>query len=182
MTGPLSRLAAGDAGAVEACLDEFGGLVWSLARRLTPSPADAEDAVQEIFLEIWQKADRYDPSKASEKTFVAMIARRRLIDRLRHADRRPKLQQMPEIGLDPADDSHERLEQRADVRVARQLLGQLRPDQRKAIELSVCFGMSHREISETLEIPIGTVKSHIFRGLAAVRDLVQAGEPLGNPS
>ena len=75
----LNRIAAGDPDAVQECLDQFGGLVWSLARRLTSSESDAEDAVQEIFVEIWRKAERYDPSIASESTFIAMLARRRLI-------------------------------------------------------------------------------------------------------
>mgnify|MGYP001805067540 FL=1 len=68
----LERIAAGEQRAVNACLDQYGGLVWSLARRLSPNDNDAEDAVQEIFVEIWRHADRFDPSKASEATFVAM--------------------------------------------------------------------------------------------------------------
>ena len=66
---------------MQACMDRFGGLVWSLARRVTRSTAEADDAVQEIFVDLWRSASRFDPSIANETTFVAMIARRRLIDR-----------------------------------------------------------------------------------------------------
>jgi len=71
-----------------ACLDSFGPLVWSLARKYTPTQADAEDAVQDIFLDLWRSASRYDPERSSEPAFVAMIARRRLVDLRRRRARR----------------------------------------------------------------------------------------------
>src|SRR5215813_10857739 len=83
----LARVAGGDPGAVRDCLARYGGLVWSIARRF--EGGDAEDAVQEIFLDLWRSAARFDPQIASEPAFVAMIARRRLIDRRRTRQRRP---------------------------------------------------------------------------------------------
>src|SRR5436190_14026687 len=88
----LGRVAAGDEAAVRECLARYGGLVWSIARRFEPS--DAEDAVQEIFLDLWKSAARFDRAVASETAFVAMIARRRLIDRRRTRGRRPTLDAM----------------------------------------------------------------------------------------
>ena len=79
----LQSVADGNAAAVDECLGKYGGLVWSLARRLCPRHEDAEDAVQEIFVEIWRNAAKFDPEIASEATYVTMIARRRLIDRYR---------------------------------------------------------------------------------------------------
>ncbi len=86
----LPRIAAGDPDAVQACIRRYGGLVWSLALRMSRSREDAEDAVQEIFISLWKSADRFDPSRATEVTFIAMVARRRLIDRRRAAQRRPE--------------------------------------------------------------------------------------------
>src|ERR1043165_482447 len=83
----LARVAGGDPRAVRDCIARYGGLVWSIARRF--EGADAEDAVQEIFLDLWKSAARFDPQIASEPAFVAMIARRRLIDRRRTRRRRP---------------------------------------------------------------------------------------------
>src|SRR5215813_5986353 len=83
----LARVASGDRGAVRDCIARYGGLVWSIARRF--EGADAEDAVQEIFLDLWKSAARFDPRIASESAFVAMITRRRLIDRRRTRRRRP---------------------------------------------------------------------------------------------
>ncbi len=165
----LGRIAAGDSSAVQDCIDEYGGLVWSIARDLTRTAADAEDAVQEVFLSVWKNAGRFDAAKASEKTFIAMIARRRLIDSLRKAGRRPQLVAMPENGPDPADNSHLATQLGAEALVAKELLQGLRPEQRQVIELSVYQGMSHSEISSATQIPIGTVKSHIWRGLNSVR-------------
>ncbi|HTK36951.1 MAG TPA: sigma-70 family RNA polymerase sigma factor, partial [Pyrinomonadaceae bacterium] len=79
----LQRIAAGDRTAVQDCLDTYGGLVWSIARKMLRSNEDTEDAVQEIFVDIWKNAERYDDAQSSETTFIAMIARRRLIDRIR---------------------------------------------------------------------------------------------------
>ena len=80
----LDKVAAARLGAVEQCLTHYGSLVWSLARRGSPTVGDAADAVQEIFTDLWRAAPRFDPRREpSEPTFPAMIARRRLIDRHR---------------------------------------------------------------------------------------------------
>jgi RNA polymerase sigma-70 factor (ECF subfamily) len=92
----LPRIAAGDPGAASDCLARYGGLVWSLARRFLSNVADAEDAMQDVFIELWKNAGRYDPSRASEPTYVTMIARRRLIDRKRKAGRAPPAQPLPD--------------------------------------------------------------------------------------
>src|SRR5688572_30887642 len=86
--GILNRIAAGDKTAVEECLKKYGGLVWSLARRMLRNSDDAEDAVQEIFLEVWKNAGKFDETQSSETTYIAMIARRRLIDKIRFTSRR----------------------------------------------------------------------------------------------
>ena len=99
----LERVARGDPGAPAACIERFRGLVWSLARRLCANASDAEDAVQEIFIDVWKSASRFDPAIASETTFVAMIARRRLIDRGRRRMRRPEVPQIAETVADSAE-------------------------------------------------------------------------------
>lgn len=164
----LERIAAGDASAVQECIDLYGNLVWSLARRFTRSADEAEDAVQEVFVDVWKSAKRFDATRASEKTFVAMIARRRLIDLLRRTEARPKLVPIPEH-TDFADDEHARIEESAEMSSAERALAVLRPDQRRVLLMSVYQGMSHGEIVKATGIPLGTVKSHIRRGLAEVR-------------
>ena len=166
----LARVAAGDQEAVSACLNEFGNLVWSLARRFTSSQADAEDAVQEIFIDLWSSAARYDSNKASETTFVAMLARRRLIDRVRKSKRQPDMEelsaaadfQQPTLGPDIALQD--------DAKRAARLIRTLKPEQQQVIKLAVYEGHTHQSIADALQIPLGTVKTHLRRGLLKVRE------------
>lgn len=180
MSSTLSRIAAGDADATQQCIKQYGGLVWTIARDFLRSPADAEDAVQDIFLSLWKNAARFDSSKSSEKSFIVMVARRRLIDTIRKTGRRPKLVAMPENGPDPANDDHIRMQKSAEAAVASRVLDELKPDQKRVIELSIYQGMSHSEIAEQTSIPIGTVKSHIWRGLNTVRQRVAELDPSSN--
>ena len=94
----LQRVARGDPTATQECIKRYGGLVWSLARRMLANPADAEDATQDIFLEIWKHAGRHDPAKGSETLYITMIARRRLIDRIRKGARRPRHESLDDPG------------------------------------------------------------------------------------
>jgi RNA polymerase sigma-70 factor (ECF subfamily) len=170
---PLERVGAGDPAAVQKCVEAYGSLVWALTRRALASQADAEDAVQEIFIDLWRSADRFDPAKGSDKGFVAMVARRRLIDRRRRASRRPDLHALPD-GFDAASDAHERVESRVEAMGVFEILQTIRDDHRRLIELSLLEGLSHSEIAEVTGMPLGTVKSGIRRGLKAARDLLVA--------
>jgi RNA polymerase sigma-70 factor (ECF subfamily) len=170
----LMELASGSPGAMQRCMDRFGGLVWSLARRQTTSGADADDAVQEIFIDVWKSAARFDPSIASESTFVATIARRRLIDRGRRRQRRIDAAIIPEAAqpeAEPTPDLSERNEQAGRATAA---LEQLRPEQQRILQLSIYHGRSHEEISRSTGLPLGTVKTHARRGLIRLREILEA--------
>ena len=182
----LPRIAAGDREAVRECLDRYGGMVWSLARRALGGTAqggsDAEDAVQEIFVELWRHAGRFDAAKASEATFVALVARRRLIDRRRRRGAAP----CHTLPADPGDalstePARERsgatplpLEIREEAERARAALEELAPDQRRVIEMATAEGLSYSRIAERLSLPLGTVKTHARRGLIRLRELLSA--------
>ncbi len=167
----LTRIADGEASAVEQCIDQYGGLVWSLARRLTASQSEAEDAVQEIFVEIWRNADRYDSNIASESTFIAMLARRRLIDRLRRTKRDPTAS-LENVDVQSAEDISRDLEISDEANRALDHVRKLPPDQSKVILLAVYHGMSHSRIAATIDMPLGTVKTNMRRGLARLREML----------
>jgi RNA polymerase sigma-70 factor (ECF subfamily) len=171
----LKRISNGDKTAVQECLKKYGGLVWSLAKRMSSSHEDAEDAVQEIFVDVWKNAARFDENQAGEATFISMIARRRLIDRLRYSNRRLSPTSLDEELNEPAVRSDETLLTSIEARQAAKALEQIRPEQRKVLELSIVQGMSHQEISEATGIPLGTVKTHARRGLMQVRELLGLG-------
>ncbi|MEJ7602958.1 MAG: sigma-70 family RNA polymerase sigma factor [Kofleriaceae bacterium] len=160
----LGRVATGDPTAVRECLARYGNLVWSIARRF--EAADAEDAVQEIFLDLWKSAARFDPTIASEAAFVTMIARRRLIDRRRSRGRRPTTDPMTEL---PAiADRGTQPDVCAEASQAARALDQLRPEQRQVL-VATCHGLSHGEIAAQTGMPLGTVKAHARRGLMSIR-------------
>ncbi|MEL7473487.1 MAG: sigma-70 family RNA polymerase sigma factor [Planctomycetota bacterium] len=164
---------------MERCLDRFGGLVWSLVRRLGGSSgADAEDTVQEIFLDVWKNAHRYDSSIASETAFVAMITRRRIIDRRRRQTRRPVEQELVEGSgaVDSGVAATRGAELGDEAAKAGEALGRLTEAQQRVLKLAIYHGLSHEKISKATGLPLGTVKTHARRGLMKVRELLSQTE------
>jgi RNA polymerase sigma-70 factor (ECF subfamily) len=155
------------------CMDRFGGLVWSLARRVTTSASEADDAVQEIFIDLWKSAGRFDPSIASETTFVAMIARRRLIDRGRRRKRRPDAASLPDAVQPEAAPEADRTERSEEAARATAAFERLRPEQQRVLQLAIYHGCSHEDIARTTGLPLGTVKTHARRGLIRLREILR---------
>jgi RNA polymerase sigma-70 factor, ECF subfamily len=170
----LDRVAHGEPGAALESIDQFGALVWSIACRLTPTRADAEDAVQEIFADVWRSAGHFDPEHGSERVFVAMIARRRLIDRMRHATYRDRTQFIHDIASMSWADPDHRMEVCVEARAAARAVMQLRPELRKVLELGLLQGLSHAKIAQVSQMPLGRVKSMMRRGLIQVREFMAA--------
>lgn len=168
----LSRVAAGEQNAVEDCMDAYGKLVWALARKLSPTTEDAEDAVQEIFIDVWKHASRFDESIASESTFIATIARRRLIDRLRKSTRAPKADSIDDMIYAPSTNQHKQMQTGVEAKQASVAMKQLRPEQQKVLQMSIFDGYSHYEIAEVTGLPVGTVKTHARRGIAKMREFL----------
>jgi RNA polymerase sigma-70 factor (ECF subfamily) len=167
----LHRMAAGDTAAIDQCISRYGGIVWSLARRI--ARADAEDAFQDIFVELWRNAARYDASMSSEQVFITMIARRRLIDRLRKSNRRAAPQPLEEAApLLTADSFEDAICISEEALLARKAMAQLKPDERNVLELSIGQGLTHEQIAGRLGLALGTVKSHARRGLIRLREVL----------
>ncbi len=186
----LPSVAAGDEGAAERCFDRYSGLIWSLARKYFAKRSDAEDAVQEAFVAIWQNADRFDPAVASETTYVAMIARRRMIDLIRRskaARRTLNPDEASGLGAPPAVEElaaagpttiqadgvglqgFEIAEEAERVRVQ---MAALSEDQQRVLRLALVEGQSQAQIAESTGWPLGTVKSHARRGMKRLRELL----------
>ncbi len=168
----LHRIAIDDKTAVEQCLDVYGGLVWSLAKKYCYSREDVEDAVQDIFIDIWRYAGRFDPAKSPEISFIILIARRRLIDRVRKSNHRPQLFFSEEVLENRSSEDHKKLQLHIELKDALQGLNKLQPQQKAIVQMAIFSGMSHKEISQTTGIPFGTVKSQIRRGFQKIRKFV----------
>lgn len=166
----LERVAAGDPAAVNECLERYGDLVWSLARRYLRNAADAQDAVQDIFIDIWGSSARYDRNIASEVAFISTIARRRLIDKIRAAERRPQTDSLDDdegASIDPGIPAT--VEEDTEVTIVERVLSAMDPEHQKVLAMSLYEGYSHSEIAERLNLPLGTVKTRVRRGLIHIR-------------
>lgn len=173
----LPRIALGDEAAVRECVVRYGALVWSLVRRWSPNTSDAEDAVQDVFIDLWRSAGRFDATRATESGWVAMVTRRRLIDRMRRRQRLPELETLSDVHDVPdegAEDVAQDLDRATRLDRARAVLDALPATQRRMLELSLLEGKTHDEIARETDTPLGTVKSHIRRGLKRARDLMQS--------
>lgn len=172
----LQRIAKKDARAVDDCVDEYGGLIYRLARRyLDRAPGDVDDAVQEVFFEVWRCADRYDPSKGSEPAFVATIAHRRLTDHQRAHKSRHTAPLLGTIVDVKATARLDRLANRDEAARVARAMDQLPEDERRALWLSIVHGLSHTQIAEATQTPVGTIKTRLRRGVIRLREIIPSG-------
>ena len=168
----LQRIAAGDATAVDDCLRQYRGLVWSLARRFSTDPSELEDALQEVFIDLWRCAERYDETAGSEPTFITTVARRRLIDRNRKRSRRIETSSMAMEDVRAEASANHSLELAEEAAQAQLALQQLRAEERQVLELSIYQGLSQSKIAEATQMPLGSVKTHTRRGLVRLREML----------
>jgi len=166
----LKRIAAGDRDAATDCLDRYGGLVWSIARRMLRDQNDAEDAVQEIFIDVWKNAGRFDEQQASETTFIAMVARRRIIDRILRVSRRVAADSFEDVLIEPESRDDRVIQMSVEAGQVADVMRSLKPEQQKVLQLSIVQGLSHQEIADLTGMPLGTVKTHARRGILQARE------------
>jgi RNA polymerase sigma factor (sigma-70 family) len=169
--GILQRISLRDPSAFQDCIDHYGAIVWRMARRLTRSNADAEDATQEVFLTIWQNAARFDPNLGSEGGFVVLLARRRLVDGLRRQYARPATESLTAHTGETLDFASypSTADESFDGARALEALHRLDPGYRQVLLLAVLQGLTQSEIATRLKMPLGTVKSSVRRGLMLIR-------------
>jgi len=170
----LQRVAAGDSDALLSLHQRYVNLVYSMALRILGDSHLAEEVTQDVFLKLWQKGERYDPRRGSFSTWLLSVTRFAAIDRLRREGRRPATAlQTGEQDATLAQDRTRRATWEAweEGRHLRLLLEQLPREQRELIELAYFGGMTHRDLAEYLNLPLGTVKSRLRLGLQKLREL-----------
>jgi RNA polymerase sigma-70 factor, ECF subfamily len=161
----LVRLTAGDQRALGEVYDRYAGLVNGLALRILHDRTEAEDVVQEVFVQVWRQASRFDPSRGTPEAWICTMARTRALDRLRRRSSRREEPSEKAPGVSEAP----RTEQALAVRKA---LDSLSPDQRKALELAYYEGLTQTEIAARLQEPLGTIKTRIRTAMIRLRDVL----------
>ena len=173
----LKRIGQGDRGAFEELYDRFSGILFSTAYRVLNSQIAAEDVLQDVFIQIWEKAPLYNPARGKPLTWAMMLTRNKAIDRLRSTQRRNRLQDSVQRDSELSEqfDDRSSFDAVASVetsKLVREAIEKLSKDQRQAIELAFFSSMTQAEIAEHLNEPLGTIKGRIRRGMMKLRDLI----------
>jgi len=167
----LTLVARGDQGAFEALYERLARPAYGLIRKVLRDPAQSEEVVQEVLLEVWRTASRFDPARGGAATWVLTIAHRRAVDRVRSeaaaAGREQRTSQAAGAARDDVADS---VEATLDAELLRRCLAGLSDVQRESITLAYYGGYTYPEVAKLLEVALGTIKSRIRDGLNRLRD------------
>ncbi|MFY9868014.1 MAG: ECF RNA polymerase sigma factor SigK [Trebonia sp.] len=165
----LTHVAKGDQAAFEALYDQLGASVYGLVRRVLRNPSQAEEVAQEVLLEVWRAASRFDPARGSAATWVLTIAHRRAIDRVRAEEAATAREQRTAEVPAATDEVAETVEASMDAERLRRCLAGLTQLQRESITLAYYGGYSYAQVAALLDTALGTIKTRIRDGLTRLR-------------
>ncbi len=173
----LRRIGVGDRDAFGVFYDRYSTLMFSVACKILNNSNEAEDVLQETFVQIWEKAERFDPKLGKASSWAATLTRNKAIDRIRASQRRSRLAEEAGAELaitnEVADTANEAVHGHDKAKIIQSAIGELPAEQRHAIELAYFSGLTQHEISEKLNEPLGTIKARIRRGLLKLRDQLE---------
>ena len=169
----LSAVALGEQEAFAAVYDRVHTQVYGLVRRVLRDPSQSEEIAQEVLLDVWRTASRFDRSRGSAMAWIMTMAHRRAVDRVRSEqasrNRETKIAVRDGVG-DEFDEVAETVEVRLEHQQVRQAMDRLTDLQRQSIELAYYGGYTYREVADLLDTPLGTVKTRLRDGLIRLRD------------
>lgn len=166
----VARTARGDEAAFEQLYDLVSATVFGVCRRVLRDPSESEEVAQEVLLEMWRTAARYDPTRAGVRSWAVMIAHSRAVDRVRSSERRRAREEATALPEPPAvDEVSEAAVSAFEVRRVRKAMAELSDVQRESVRLAFYGGHTHREVAALLGVPLGTVKTRIRDGLGRLR-------------
>jgi RNA polymerase sigma-70 factor, ECF subfamily len=169
----LAQVARGDHAAFETVYDQFAGPVYGLIRKVLRDPAQSEEVAQEVLLEVWRTASRFDRARGSATAWVMTIAHRRAVDRVRSETAAVAREQKLAPGPVTGDDVAELVETALDRRRVRRCLGALTQIQAESVKLAYYGGYTYPQVAELLGVPLGTIKTRIRDALIRLRDCME---------
>ena len=169
----LGRVASGDQVAFAALYDDVAPLVFGIAKRVVRDPTHAEEVTQEVFVDLWRLAARFDAARGNVRSWAATIAHRRAVDRVRSEQSHRDRERADALTVPAASSGPEEIAVDGESRQrAVSALGQLSPPQREALELAYYGGLTHVEVADHLGIALGTAKTRIRDGLLRLRTVL----------
>lgn len=168
----LTLVARGDTAAFERLYEELSGPVFGMVLQVVRDRAQAEEVAQEVLVEVWRTAARFDPERGSARAWVLTMARRRAVDRVRSAQAAEDREVRAAVrsGSTAYDEVSEAVEVRLEQQQVRRCMGTLTDVQRESVTLAFYRGYTHREVAQVLGLPLGTVKTRLRDGLIRLRD------------
>ena len=171
----IAQVARGDHAAFAEVYDRVAAPVFGTVRSVVRDPSLSEEVTQEVFVEVWRAASRFDAGKGSPMAWVATIAHRRAVDRVRSEQRSADRDRRSAAPMIAYDDVAETVEDNLDRERVRRCLGALTELQREAVTLAYYGGYTYREVAGLLGVPAGTVNTRMRDGLIRLRDCLGAG-------
>jgi len=177
LAGLLALVARGDQNAFAAVYDRSAAQVFGLVRRVIRDPAQSEEVTQEVMLEVWRSASRFDPHRGSAMAWLMTLAHRRAVDRIRSGQAAAEREVRAAAATGPGYDMvAEEVETRLDAQRVRRCLESLTDLQRESLTLAFYGGYTYREVAGLLGVATGTVKTRMRDGLIRLRDCLGAGQ------
>lgn len=166
----LALVARGDQAAFATVYDHSAAQVFGLVRRVVRDPAQSEEVTQEVMLEVWRTASRFDPHRGSAMAWLMTMAHRRAVDRVRSEQKAAEREQRVASAEIAYDEVTEAVEARLDRERVRRCMGSLTELQRESVTLAYYGGYTYRQVAELLGVAVGTVKTRMRDGLIRLRD------------
>jgi RNA polymerase sigma-70 factor, ECF subfamily len=174
----VERIMAGEEGALSALYDRYAGMLFAMLVRILKDTSAAEEVLQDLFLQLWRGASRFDSSRGSLPAWLLVIGRNRALSRLRRRERREILEDPEEFSLESVPSAGDLEDEAARTQLMQRLRGAmatLPPEQKEALELAYFEGMTQTEIAARTGSPLGTVKSRVRAAMQSLKQFFDDG-------
>ena len=176
LAGLISRVARGDADAFDAVYDQVAPTVFGIVRRVIRDPAQSEEVTQDVLLEVWRNAAKFDPGRGSAAAWVTTLAHRRAVDRVRSVQKESDRERRIAAAVVPYDEVAEAVESSLERERVRRCLGSLTELQRESVTLAYYGGYTYSQVASLLGVPDGTIKTRMRDALIRLRDCLGVPE------